>query len=74
MKKVEKYWNIGPRLIYIKCCGIGPKCQGNCGDKPEKSIIYADTHPTVKHKCRVNGCSKEKEKLCVYIVAQCTNC
>ena len=74
VKKVEKYWDAGPGSVCLKCCGIGHERQNRCGDRPEKCIMCAGPHPASEHQCGVNGCSKGRGKLCVYVVARCANC
>ena len=58
----------------MKCCGIGHERQGNCGDRPEKCIMYTDAYLASEHQCEVNRCRKGKGKLCVHVVARYANC
>lgn len=74
IRKVEKYWEAGPRSVCMKCCGIGHKCQGSCGNRPEKCIMCAGAHPANEYRYGVDGCKIGKGKLCVHVKAQCANC
>ena len=74
VKKVEKYWEAGPGLMYMRCCGIGYKRQGSCGDRLEKCVMCAEAHPASKHQYGVNGCNKRKGKRCIHVIARCANC
>ena len=74
VKKVEKYWEAGLRLVCIRCCGIGHERQGSYEDRPERCVMCAGAHPASEHQCGVNGCNKGIGKLCIHIVARCTNC
>ena len=69
VKKVEKYWDAGPGLVYMRYCGIGHECQSSCGDRPERCVICAEAHPASEHQCGINGYNKRKGKLCIHIVA-----
>ena len=73
IKKVEKYWDAGPRSVCLRCCGIGHECQNSCGDRPEKCTMCAGAHQVSEHQYGVNGCSKKRGKLCVHVVARCAN-
>lgn len=74
VKKLEKYCKAGPRLVYIRCCEIGHKCQCSCADRPEKCVICTGPHAVNEYQCGINRCNKKKGKLCIHIVAQSVNC
>ena len=70
---VEKYWEAGSSLICMRCCSIGHKRMGSCGDQPSKCIICVEPHKVEDHSCGVVGCNKRKGKICVYITAKYAN-
>ena len=63
VKLMEKYWEAGPGLVCIRCCGIGHKRLGSCGDRPEKCLLYAGPHQASNHQSGIDGCSKKLRKL-----------
>ena len=46
---IERYWDAGPGLIYMTCCGIEHQWMGSCRSQPQKSIICAGTHKIEDH-------------------------
>lgn len=50
IKKVEKYWKAGYKLVYMKCFGIRHKSPGTYGNKPKKCRMCVGTHLTSKHQ------------------------
>ena len=71
---VEKYWDAGPGLVCMTCCGIGHQRMGSCGGRPQKCIICAGPHKIEDHQCGVAGCQKGKRKICVHVTSKYANC
>lgn len=68
IKKIEKYWELGPSSVCITCWGIGHKRMGKCGSCPSKYVICADIHKLDKHQYGIDRCNKESRKICTYLV------
>lgn len=73
VKIVEKYWESGPSLVCMTCCGIGHKRIGKCESRPPRCIICAGPHKMDEHQCGVNGCNKGSRKICAHVVVKCAN-
>lgn len=49
IKKVEKNWNIDPKLVYLMCCEIRYKYQNKYRDSPKKYTICTGVYQVSKH-------------------------
>ncbi len=74
IKKVEKFWEAGPGSVCLRYCEIGHERLERCGDRPKKCVMCAGDHQVNEHQYGVSKCKKGKGKLCIHVVAQCTNC
>lgn len=73
VKKVEKFWKAISGSVCMRCCKISHECLGSCENKSEKYIMCIRKHQVSEHQYKVGGYNKEIRKLCVYVVARCTN-
>lgn len=74
VKKVEKYWEVGPSSVCMICCGMGHERMGRYNNRPSRCIICAGLYKMSKHQCGVLSCSKEIGKVCVHMEVKCANC
>ncbi len=74
VKVVERYWDVGPGLVCMTCCGIGHQRMEICGSQPQKCIIYVGPHKMEDHQCRIARCQKGKGKICIHVTPKCVNC
>ncbi len=65
VKRVEKYWEVGPSSVCRTCCGIGHERMGQCGDRLPKCVICAGSHKVEDHQCGVVSCHKKPGKICL---------
>lgn len=49
VKKLEKFWDAGPGLVCMSCCGISYECLGNCEDRSEKCVMCVGEHYASEH-------------------------
>lgn len=49
IKKVEIFWDVGTRLVCVKCCGISYKQLNICGNRPKKCKMCIGEYKANEH-------------------------
>lgn len=74
LKIVEKYWKVGPGLIYINCAGVDYNCLGKYRDRTIQYVICASTYKVKNHRYEITKCTIKMGKICTHSIPECINC